>query len=138
MSLNKKNKADISRAIKRLSHIILALEKSHGDFAATELLEVAIGLLERQIEMDIEFIIEDDDSLDNNRFLYLEEGEASSDFMLTPKTLKPLEELRYINSEDNEPLDLSDVNFAFLDESDNENIPTANELNEWFNLDYPG
>ena len=136
MSLNKKNKADIKRAIKRLVHIVEALENNRGDFAATELLEVAIGLLERQIDMDIEFILEDDESLDGNRFLYLEEGAA--DFTVTPKSLKPLEELKYINSEDQAPLDFSDANFAFLDESDSENVPTADELSEWFNLDYPG
>jgi len=136
MSLNSEYRAKLEQAISRLRRTILSLEGTPVDFAAIDLIDVAIGLLERQLDMDIEFIFEDEevDEEVEDGFLFLEES-SDGNVEFAPQKMKPIEDIKFADNDCDEEL-MSDANFSFLDESDTD-IITPDELQDWFNLDFP-
>lgn len=135
MSLDNKTKIKLEKAISRLRRTMLSLENSPVDPAVLDLIDLSMGMLERQLEMDIEFISEDTDDItnDDSDLLFLVD-EAPEHHELAP--MKPAEEVHYADAED-EYFDDGASSFYFLEENPDNDIPTPDELEEWYNLDSP-
>lgn len=123
MSLSSKDKEEIMNVIALLSDVMEDLEKLPVDFVAIDALEMCIALLERQIDMDIEFIEQKEELTDDEQQaailakLLLEEMKAET----------PAEDLMH------EPP------FLFLEDGAdaNDNLPSADELKKWFDTGIP-
>lgn len=131
MSLSKENKLKLRQTVDVLIKKLEELSSTPVDFIALDLIEVAIGLIERQLEMNIEFISEDSQE-EPADFLFIE-GE-DNDIELAPHHMKSLEDVAYTETNDNQNMATNEEPFAFLDETDD--TPSPDELNDWWGIDY--
>ena len=104
MSLNRKDKEALNKAIMRLARIINDLEGSSIDPRVLDMLEICGSLLEQQIEMDIVF--EQCDAMDGNEVILFE----------------------HLIDDDDET---EAIHIKFEDDS---NTPSPEDLENWFNL----
>ncbi len=137
MSLNNEYKNKLMHAISQLVQTIDSLENVPVDAAAIDMIDVAMGLIERQLAMDVEFIPEDED--EELEFLPATEYDGSSNQALdiyAPQAQEDMNNSAHADDEFNSGISLKDANFSFLDESDDD-IPSADELADWFKIDFP-
>lgn len=140
MSLDKDHKALLEQAIHKLKKTLDMLERAPTDPAALDTIDIAMGLLERQLEMNIEFVGEDPDFIDNDdeeeTQLFLVDD--TDNFELAPQKLNPLEEEMLMEeasfADQYEPV--SEAQFLFF-ENEESNVPSADELEAWFNMPPP-
>lgn len=137
MSLNKKTQAAIKKTIKTLESLLNNMHGHHVDYAAMELLEMSISLLERQLDMQVEYILEiGEEEEEEPQFLFLSENAYDDAQNSSQNLMRPLGELKF--SEDSGDFSpLSKAEYEFLDEDDDIEVMSAEELEELFNLEPP-
>ncbi len=135
MGLSGKDKETLSEIIDALKEMTEGLEEAKGDYRAIDAIDIALSLLEQQLEEDIEYIIarderptqsddvDDDDSDDEPD---VEELIAAHATMADDESEVEIKEI--------EPASLENLDFKFLTV---DAIPSPDELESWFNLDSP-
>jgi|SRR5690606_21921601 len=121
MALSPKDKEEIMNVIALLSDVVEDLDKLPIDFVASDALEMCIGLLERQVDMDIEFI--------------KQEEEASEDEQQAAMLAKLI--LEEMNAESEGEDLLKEPPFLFLEDGSEDDLPSADDLKRWFDTGFP-
>lgn len=109
MSLNKKDKENIQKAIIKIAKIIQDLEISQVDPRVLDMLEICGSLLEQQMEMDMVFEQIDMEEPNNEIILY--------------------EQADNEDNEDNENNEV--IHVKFIEDKD---IPSPEDLQNWFDI----
>lgn len=138
MSLNPDQIQNLQKIAKKLRALCEQIEDNGGDFASAEMLDLAASLLDRQIDLDMEFVVDEDDVIDQQTgFLYLDDGKTSP-VRFSQESVADVAGLIYSN-EDKKPINFENEDFWYLDESDDNKIDimTPQELSELFNIELP-
>lgn len=118
--LKREHKAELNRAILRIANVLNDLDNIPADPRVYDLLEVSASLLQQQIEHNIEYEIIDDDFDDES---------------LPAPTLIDAEELS--EQLGGEPRDYDTTGFKFLESSDDDDIPTVEDLQRQWDIPWP-
>ena len=136
MSLSQEQKAHLLKGVSRLTKTLNSLVDAPVDPAVLDLIDTAIGLLERQIDMNIEFIMEGgalELSEEGNSFLFLQEDGGEEDY--SANLFSPVDEDEPLEFVYDDELDNFDIDFELPEEEDDS--PSAEDLQRWFNLPFP-
>lgn len=122
MGLSGKDRELINESLDTLKRMTEELEDARADFRAIDAIDIAMSLLEQQLEEDVEYIIARDERPghedDNMVHAHIDNEESEADVEII------------------EPASLDNLDFKFLDPTA-EYIPSPDELESWFAIDYP-
>lgn len=119
--LDKEHKAELNRVVLKIASILKKLDNIPADPRVFDLLEVSASLLEQQIEQNVVYEIMLDEDFEENA-------------MPASKLIEPGEYQQSAQG-DEELKEYDTSGFLFLDS--NGDIPTPQELDEWFNQPFP-
>lgn len=132
MGLSGKDKETIGEIIEGLKEATEALEDARADFRAIDAIDIALSLLEQQLEEDVEFIMTSDERPDVEETFESSDDNDSDEVVPVAAFSDDGED--EVEVENIEPVSLENLDFKFLTV---EHIPSVDELESWFNMDSP-